>query len=519
MSYKSRLGPWFDKLEHDLAFVQGCSHTRQIADALQNRCTVLLYKWLAERIVCQFRIVGPGVDNPPFGDEAEHVCIPRGGYLFQWQRWLNEIYLEIDGHNFWYDEQRPGGHPRDYSGWTLDKGDDDHPERSVLRGQCWLNQIRLRHHGEEFRNFTQANSKDLQPLQARGREYSCWALDEGVEPIFHVIGKPGSGKSMHVEGDLKYWKDEYDFRSNSWLDTTKQTLEATIFFRKSQQEGLSGEQNFNAMIRAILSELLQRENYICFARKRTVPELACLLFPGRAKKMPCRPLDFYVDEWDEGRVAAWQARVPSDYFIGDFEALSAWNRLVTSDAIYEKHRIFLHLDGLNQLNPADHTRILDALTDWVRLRPRDVKICITSCGEPAFQKALGSYPGYNLNEVKFIEMLWYVHALLTGEGIETTNPAGGTVESRNITYFYAVWRKYASLGTVDERNQLERRIVEMADGSFRWLVKFIRGLVQEDICSGDYGPDPRPDARHCLRFSDLNAVVEKRFESLKPCDV
>ncbi|PYI17915.1 hypothetical protein BO99DRAFT_184722 [Aspergillus violaceofuscus CBS 115571] len=202
MSVEKRPNPSSEKifdevrnLAHNLQFVIECSHTRQIADALQNRCTVLLYKWLAERIVYESRIVGPGVDNPPFGDEAENVRNHGGGYLFEWQRWLKAIYLEIYGDNFWYFGQSPQASLREYSGWTLDKGDDDHPERSVLRGQCWLNQIRLRHHGEEFRNFTQANSKDLQPLQARGREYSCWALNEGVEPIFHVIGKPGSGKS------------------------------------------------------------------------------------------------------------------------------------------------------------------------------------------------------------------------------------------------------------------------------------------------------------------------------------
>lgn len=213
---------------------------------------------------------------------------------------------------------------------------------------------------------------------------------------------------------------------------------------------------------------------------------------------------------DEKCVTAWQARVPRDYFIGDHEALSAWNWLVTSDAIYEKHRFFLELDGLNHLNPADHTRMLDALTDWVRLRPRDVKICITSCGEPAFQRALGSYPSYNLNEVNFIEMLWYVHAQLTGEGIKPTH--GATLkESQHRTHFYAVWCEYAELGTVEERNQLERRIVEMADGSFRWLVKFVRGLVQEDI---------RPEiTRPCIRFSDLDAAVDRRFESFKPCNV
>lgn len=96
-----------------------------------------------------------------------------------------------------------------------------------------------------------------------------------------------------MEGDLHFWQHEDDLRSNSWWETTKQTLSPRIFFRKFQQEGPRGEENFHTMIRAILSRLLELENYNGFILKRTVPELACLLFPGRADKTPSRPLGIF----------------------------------------------------------------------------------------------------------------------------------------------------------------------------------------------------------------------------------
>ncbi|RAL07280.1 uncharacterized protein BO97DRAFT_447012 [Aspergillus homomorphus CBS 101889] len=92
---------------------------------------------------------------------------------------------------------------------------------------------------------------------------------------------------------------------------------------------------------------------------------------------------------------------------GEEMARSMWQKLVSSEAaIYQDHKIFLIVDGLNKINPAESTKVITALKEWAHLANGNVKICISSCGEKVFQEALGSSPGYNLDKVNFINLLW-----------------------------------------------------------------------------------------------------------------
>ncbi|RAK72239.1 uncharacterized protein BO72DRAFT_501161 [Aspergillus fijiensis CBS 313.89] len=81
------------------------------------------------------------------------------------------------------------------------------------------------------------------------------------------------------------------------------------------------------------------------------------------------------------------------------------DEVVAADYPYDEHKIFLTIDRLNKLDPADHPRMIRALKDWVQARPHNVKICISSRGEKAFQEAFESWPGYNIDGVNLVDML------------------------------------------------------------------------------------------------------------------
>lgn len=146
--------------------------------------------------------------------------------------------------------------------------------------------------------------------------------------------------------------------------------------------------------------------------------------------------------------------------VSEMDLFSAWNILVTSDSIYADRKIVILLDGLNRINEVHHEHMLYALKDWVRVRPRDVKICITSRGEEVFEEVFQSSPGFILHEVNYPDMLWFVRSKLyltrwdLARGTDSDDP-------------------YTKVLTPEEQTRLEHMLVDGAEGNFSklWVMK------------------------------------------------
>ncbi|PYI35971.1 hypothetical protein BP00DRAFT_442378 [Aspergillus indologenus CBS 114.80] len=274
---------------------------------------------------------------------------------------------------------------------------------------------------ETFEEMLVETHNDLcQRIADNQATFNAW-LDSDDIGFFYITGGPGSGKSFLMYS-LHNEDNEERLRAG-WFRGTYGSWVRLFFYPFTEKPR---ELNFLTMIRGLL-----------FALIKEYPKLAQALFP---------------------RVAS-QATTPGATMIHDHEVLDAWDELVAAGLPYDEDKIFLTIDGLNKLDPADHPRMIRALKDWVQARPHNVKICISSRGEKAFQEAFESYPGYNIDGVNLVDMLWY---------------------ARDEPLLEKAFPRINKLVSPDEPYKLEYSMAKMADGSMLYLLKLVRSLIREE---------------------------------------
>ncbi|KAI1467827.1 uncharacterized protein F4812DRAFT_427711 [Daldinia caldariorum] len=174
--------------------------------------------------------------------------------------------------------------------------------------------------------------------------FADW-LREG-EGIFHILGKPGAGKSTLMKFIWKH-KITKDML-NIWAGTSQLLCLKYFFWPTSHQDGLTG------LRCSFLKSALEQ-----------APELMELLIPGH-------------DSLDS------KTRVRLSYE----EISQATDLLISSPLVLEKYRIFLLIDGLDEFDEMkhaeDHHDLVRLIQSWTFLSAGRVKICVSSREYEAF---------------------------------------------------------------------------------------------------------------------------------------
>ncbi|PYI35691.1 hypothetical protein BP00DRAFT_362450, partial [Aspergillus indologenus CBS 114.80] len=244
-------------------------------------------------------------------------------------------------------------------------------------------------------------------------------LETGTR-IFHISGKLGSGKSTLMKFICEHAETQTHLRA--WCEgkpagnpAGKKLIRGTFFF---WNEGCRIQRSRLGFIRAILYSILTQS-----------PELEPLLFK------PARDKDLF-----------------------DFDY--AFRRLMERDDIYDKHRIAIFIDALDECDGGtDRQQLTKELEDWASLRPQDLKICVSSREHSDVGRAFQAYPRITLQNHNQHGILSFVRDTLGMKDI------------------------YIQKATVDQRSRFEERIARESEGIFLWS----KLVVDEVLRNIEYG--------------------------------
>ncbi|KAF5578494.1 uncharacterized protein FSUBG_13787 [Fusarium subglutinans] len=239
--------------------------------------------------------------------------------------------------------------------------------------------------------------------------------------IFHISGKPGSGKSTL----MKYLCRQEE--TKRYLDVwaaDKSLVFGKFFF---WNPGTTLQKSLRGLIRGLLYSILAN-----------APELIPLAFPKH---------------WD-----ATLSKVAVAFDSSD-DILIAFTDLICRDEVYRNHKLVFFIDGLDEFH-GNHTALIKELLRWTSTRPTDVKMCVSSREWPIFQEAFKIFPSFRLHELTRSDVSRIVRDRL----------------KNNDTY--------QKLADPDELARFESNLVDRSDGVFLWL-KLILQDVEDGLLSGD----------------------------------
>jgi hypothetical protein len=243
--------------------------------------------------------------------------------------------------------------------------------------------------------------------------------------IFHISGKPGSGKStlmkyvfMHPETTslLRTWAGE------------KELIFPQFFFWKP---GSPLQKNLVGLVRSLLFSVLQQ-------------------YPGATP-------DVFPRHWNTSEHLPWA--LSQRIYLGDDEIFAAFDNLVGNGDIYSDHRFCFFIDGLDEFEESSQHRDLVArFEQWIRVSAGGVKICVSSRELPVFQDRLDVSQRIRLQDLTRPDIEAFVHERLRAE------------------------ERFQNLQRLEEErcDRFEEQIVEKSDGVFLW-VTLVLNMISEGL--------------------------------------
>ncbi|GAP87100.1 putative P-loop containing nucleoside triphosphate hydrolase [Rosellinia necatrix] len=253
---------------------------------------------------------------------------------------------------------------------------------------------------------------------------------ESGDGIFHICGKPGSGKSTLMKyicrnratGDLLA----------KWSGDNELLIARFFFWRMGTDE----QKSMRGLIRSLLHQVLGR-----------VPKLSRVIFSREIRQR-------LVD----GLQKNFSAGLDSD------EIIAAFSRLVEVPASSQPGqalggiRICLFVDGLDEFDNTKVTQsyrdLVSRLCNWTTNSDGRVKICVSSRAEAPFMEMLDESKRFTLQNLTWEDINLYI-----GRSIE-----------RNLK-FQTRQRKWP-----EEYNKLVNDIINSANGVFLWVALVLKGL-------------------------------------------
>ena len=170
--------------------------------------------------------------------------------------------------------------------------------------------------------------------------------------IFHISGKPGSGKSTLMKFICNHPQTKREL--GKWSGE-KTLVFASFFFWKP---GSSMQRSLLGLVRSLLYRVL----YQC-------PEIIQEIFP---------------QYWDSSQYYHWST--PPLIHIENKEVLDGFNGLLQNTKIFENHRFCFFVDGLDEFQEAfrSYPDLVASLQDWVKVSGGHLKLCVSSRELPTF---------------------------------------------------------------------------------------------------------------------------------------
>nr|RBQ86050.1 hypothetical protein FVER53263_13750 [Fusarium verticillioides] len=292
-----------------------------------------------------------------------------------------------------------------------------------VRESCILTALRFELMNERYDDVAEAHDKTFEWIFDSSDENFINWIKHG-NGIFHISGKPGSGKSTL----MKYLchREETKQYLDIWA-ADKSLVFGKFFF---WNPGTTLQKSLRGLIRGLLHSILSN-----------APELIPLAFPKH---------------WD-----ATLSKVAVTFDSSD-DIMLAFTDLIRRDAVYHNHKLVFFIDGLDEFQ-GDHATLLKELMRWISTRPTGVKICVSSREWPIFQEAFKTFPSFRLHDLTRSDMSRIVRDRLTN----------------NKLYF--------KMAGPDELAYFESDLVDKSEGVFLWLKLILHG-IEDGLLSGDRLP-------------------------------
>jgi hypothetical protein len=290
------------------------------------------------------------------------------------------------------------------------------------------------------------------------------------EGMFHIIGKPGAGKSTL----MRYIIENPQMKDllTSWTAGKKLIIGKFFFWRR----GGHMEHSIQAMLQTLLYDILKE-----------YPELALAVFP----------LD-----WAYVHLLPWQA--PFHLQINDKALRQAFERLICHPELGEKFCLYFHIDGLDEFKKDENSEIDSAgdeqyeelvhlILKWAKETTGGLKFCVSSRENIIFLQKFEGPKYFRLQDLTYDDMYRFVSDELGSRDgfIDLEKP-------------------------VDGAERLFSKITERAEGVFLWVSLVVNGLVGD--CEYGGASFSELECRVDDAPSDLQPMFKQIFKSIKKAD-
>ncbi|XXG96982.1 hypothetical protein Hte_003275 [Hypoxylon texense] len=239
--------------------------------------------------------------------------------------------------------------------------------------------------------------------------------------IFHISGKPGSGKSTFMKYLTQHPQTKEHLKV--WA-SGKKLLLGKFFFWKP---GSALQKNIKGLIRGLLHRLLSG-----------YPELIPLVFPKQ-----------------------WELSTHKEAIqIEHDEYQTAFAKLIATSHTNSDRKIMVFIDGLDEFE-GDHAELIRQLFQWSN-KSRNVKLCVSSRELAIFQNNFRDCPKFYLHELTRSDIRQFVSDRFREIDIEASL---GDPERFNF-------------------DLLKETIIGQSDGVFLWVSLVLRH-VEEGLHNGD----------------------------------
>ena len=250
-----------------------------------------------------------------------------------------------------------------------DSGIDSEVESTLSDGERSLERA-PRSHSSSERSWSSVEVYEIpeEDLKRMTHARDCFVdwLEHG-EGIFHIAGKPGSGKSTLMKYLCRHHQTEQHLRL--WARNDALVL-AKFFFWKP---GSSLQKSLKGLIRGLLYCLLSES-----------PDLIPTAFPV---------------QWD---MSSYREKIVFE----QQEIKAAFDTIISSQQAHRDYKFAFFIDGLDEFE-GNHAELIRKLHKWTK-NFQHVKICVSSREWAIFQESFGDCPKWKLQDLTYSDIQRFV---------------------------------------------------------------------------------------------------------------